>query len=38
MVQFSEMDEKDTLLDQMEGEGGLVILIHKFNVKPEDAN
>ena len=39
MIKFIEMDEKVTLSAQMEEENvGPVILINKFNVKPEDVN
>ncbi|MBI4963283.1 MAG: antibiotic biosynthesis monooxygenase [Desulfomonile tiedjei] len=37
MPQFVEMDEKVTIFAQMEGEGGPVILINKFNVAPDEA-
>jgi Antibiotic biosynthesis monooxygenase len=33
-----EMDDKITLSEQMEEEVGSVILINKFNVKPEEAD
>ena len=36
MIKFIEMDENITLSDQMEENGGPVILINKFNVKSED--
>jgi hypothetical protein len=38
MIKFIEMDEKVTLSAQMEENAGPVILINKFNVKPEDVN
>ncbi len=36
MVQLAERDENVTLFAQMEDKGGPVILINKFNVKPEE--
>jgi hypothetical protein len=36
MIRFTEMDENVTLSAQMEENVGPVILINKFNVKPED--
>jgi heme-degrading monooxygenase HmoA len=36
MPKFVEMDERVTLFQQMEEQGGPVILINKFNVKAED--
>jgi heme-degrading monooxygenase HmoA len=36
MIKFVEMDEKITLSEQAEQNAGPVILINKFNVKPED--
>jgi Antibiotic biosynthesis monooxygenase len=39
LVKLVEMDEKITLSEQMEQENvGPVILINKFNVKPEEAD
>lgn len=38
MVSLVEMDEKITLLEQAEQNVGPVILINKFNVKPEEAD
>ncbi len=38
MVKFDEMDEKVTLAKQLEENVGPVILINKFNVKPEEAD
>jgi heme-degrading monooxygenase HmoA len=38
MVRFIEMDERVTLLEQAEANVGLVILLNKFNVKPEEVN
>jgi len=38
MVKFVEMDESVTLLAQMEDNKAPVILINKFNVKPEEAD
>jgi heme-degrading monooxygenase HmoA len=37
MVMFVEMDEKVTLVDQAEQNVGPVILVNKFNVKPEES-
>jgi heme-degrading monooxygenase HmoA len=37
MIKLVEMDEKITLSEQAEQNGGPVILINKFNVKPEEA-
>jgi heme-degrading monooxygenase HmoA len=36
MIKLVEMDEKVTLSEQIERKTGPVILINKFNVKPED--
>ena len=38
MAKFSEMDEKVTLSEQLEENVSPVILINKFNVKPEEAD
>jgi quinol monooxygenase YgiN len=38
MAKFSEMDEKVTLYEQLEENVSPVILINKFNVKPEEAD
>ncbi|MDQ3839723.1 MAG: antibiotic biosynthesis monooxygenase [Thermoproteota archaeon] len=38
MIRFTEMDENVTLSAQMEENVGPVILINKFNVKPEDTD
>jgi hypothetical protein len=39
MLKMVEMDENVTLATQLEEKGGRpVILINKFNVKPEDAD
>ena len=38
MVKFDEMDEKVTLVRQLEENASPVILINKFNVKPEEAD
>jgi quinol monooxygenase YgiN len=38
MVKFVEMDETVTLFEQMRGQGGPVVLINKFNVRPEEVN
>ena len=38
MVKFDEMDEKVTLDKQLEENVSPVILINKFNVKPEEAD
>src|SRR5215211_7454887 len=38
MAKFGEMDEKVTLSEQLEENVSPVILIHKFNVKPEEAD
>ena len=38
MIRFTEMDENVTLSDQMEENVGPVILINKFNVRPEDTD
>jgi quinol monooxygenase YgiN len=38
MAKFVEMDEKITVLKQMEEDIGPVILINKFNVNPEDVD
>ena len=38
MVKFDEMDEKVTLAKQLEENVSPVILINKFNVKPEEAD
>jgi heme-degrading monooxygenase HmoA len=38
MVQFAEMDEKVTLFEQMEDRGGPVVLINRFNVRPDEAD
>jgi quinol monooxygenase YgiN len=38
MMKFDEMDEKVTLAKQLEENVGPVILINKFNVKPEEAD
>ena len=38
MVSLVEMDERITLLEQAEQNVGPVILINKFNVKPEEAD
>ena len=36
MFKFAEMDDKITIFDQMDGKGGPVILINKFNVDPDE--
>jgi heme-degrading monooxygenase HmoA len=36
-MKFKEMDDKVTVFEQMEEEGGPVILINTFNVDPEEA-
>ena len=36
-MQFTEMDEKVTIFDQIEERGGPVVLINKFTVAPDDA-
>jgi heme-degrading monooxygenase HmoA len=36
MVKFAELDPHVTVFEQMEDEGGPVILINKFDVAPED--
>jgi quinol monooxygenase YgiN len=38
MAKFNEMDEKVTLANQLEENVSPVILINKFNVKPEEAD
>src|SRR5918994_5443873 len=38
MAKFEEMDEKVTLSEQLEENVSPVILINKFNVKPEEAD
>jgi heme-degrading monooxygenase HmoA len=38
MIRFAEMDENVSLSAQMEENVGPVILINKFNVKPENVN
>ena len=38
MIKLVEMDEKVTISEQMEANVGPVILINKFNVKPEDTD
>jgi quinol monooxygenase YgiN len=38
MAEFDEMDEKVTLSEQLEENVSPVILINKFNVKPEEAD
>jgi quinol monooxygenase YgiN len=38
MAKFSEMDEKVTLSEQLKENVSPVILINKFNVKPEEAD
>jgi hypothetical protein len=38
MTKFVEMDEKVTLSGQLQEDVGSVILINKFNVKPEEAD
>ena len=38
MAKFGEMDEKVTLSEQLEENISPVILINKFNVKPEEAD
>jgi quinol monooxygenase YgiN len=38
MAKFVEVDEKITVLKQMEEDIGPVILINKFNVNPEDVD
>jgi quinol monooxygenase YgiN len=38
MAKFDEMDEKVTLSEQLEENVSPVILINKFNVKPEEAD
>src|ERR671922_3071826 len=38
MAKFDEMDEKVTLSEQLEENASPVILINKFNVKPEEAD
>jgi heme-degrading monooxygenase HmoA len=38
MIKIVEMDEKVTISEQMELNVGPVILINKFNVKPEDTD
>jgi heme-degrading monooxygenase HmoA len=37
MVAFVEMDERVSLRAQLEDTGGPVVLINRFNVKPEEA-
>lgn len=36
MVEIIEMDKKVTLLTQMEEQGGPIMIINKFTVKPEE--
>jgi quinol monooxygenase YgiN len=38
MAKFVEMDEKVTLSEQLEENVGPIVLINKFNVKPEEAD
>ena len=38
MVKFDELDEKVTLAKQLKENVSPVILINKFNVKPEEAD
>ena len=38
MVNFAEMDAKVTLFEQLEDQGGPVVLINKFNVDPGDVD
>jgi hypothetical protein len=38
MIKPTEMDEKVTFYEQLEENTGPVILINKFNVKPEEAD
>ena len=38
MLKFDEMDEKVTLAKQLEENVSPVILINKFNLKPEEAD
>jgi len=38
MVQFAEMDQQVTLFEQMEDRGGPVVLINKFNVRPDETD
>jgi hypothetical protein len=38
MVKFNEMDEKVTSVNQLEENVSPVILINKFNVRPEEAD
>jgi heme-degrading monooxygenase HmoA len=37
-MQFTEMDERVRFADQMQHDGGPVVLINRFNVAPEDAD
>jgi hypothetical protein len=38
MVKLVEMDAKITLFEQMQDRDGPVILINKFNVRPDEVN
>lgn len=38
MAKFVEMDEKVTLSEQLEDNVGPIVLINKFNAKPEEAD
>src|ERR1700683_1118207 len=38
MVNFVEMDARITLFEQMQDRGGPVVLINKFNVRPDDVD
>ena len=38
MVKFAEMDEGVTLFEQLEDQGGPVVLINKFNIAPGDVD
>jgi len=38
MVNFAEMDDKVTLFEQLEDQGGPVVLINKFNVDTGDVD
>jgi len=38
MVKFGEMDERVTLFEQMKDRGGPVVLINKFNVRPDEVD
>jgi len=37
-VQFAEMDQQVTLFEQMEDRGGPVVLINRFNVRPDETD